>query len=142
MKNLDKQTVFFIALVFFGWGTSVFFDKLAANRMGIKGSLIYIISSLPTILILLFFLFWGYKIGNFDRLGIIWVTIAAFFNIIALISYYFVFLKAEASWAVAVTALYPLFTVILAYFFLHEKITFNRLIGIVMAMLALVFLSI
>lgn len=142
MKGIDKQTVFFIALVFFGWGTSVFFDKLAANRMGVKGSIIYIISSLPTILVLLFYLLWGYKMGNFDRLGIIWVTIASSLNIIALISYYFVFLKAEASWAVAVTALYPVLTVILAYFFLHEKITFNRIVGIILAMLALVFLSI
>jgi len=142
MKGIDKFTIFFISVVFFSWGISVFFDKLAANRMGTRGSIIYLASLLPSLLILGFYLLWGYKIWGFDRIGILWVTISSILNIIALIAYYFVFTKAEASWAVAVTALYPICTVILAFIFLHETITLTRMVGIILAMVALVFLSV
>ena len=142
MKGIDKFTIFFITVVFFSWGISVFFDKLAANRMGARGSIIYLASLLPSLLILGFYLLWGYKIWGFDRTGVLWVTISSVLNIIALIAYYFVFIKAEASWAVAVTALYPICTVILAFIFLHETITLTRMVGIILAMVALVFLSV
>ena len=142
MKQIDKLTILFLSLVFFGWGLSVFFDKLAANRMGTKGAFIYIISALPTIVVLLFYLFWGYKLGNFDRMGVFWVFVSSILNIISLFFYYLVFTKTEASWAVAVTALYPVCTIILAWIFLHETITLTKIIGIVLAMAALVFLGI
>ncbi len=142
MKGIDKQTIFFVAMVFFGWGTSVFFDKLSANKMGVKGSYIYLVSLLPSIIVLLFFLFWGYKLVNVDRMGIFWVTIASFLNIIAVFFYYLVFTKTDASWASVVTALYPILTVFLAYVFLHEAVSTYRLIGIFLAMIALIFLSI
>ena len=142
MKGIDKLTIIFLGIVFFGWGISVLFDKLAANRMGTRGSIIYLVSSFPSILVLLFYLFWGYKIGNFDRTGVFWITASSVANIIALIAYYLVFTKAEVSWAVTVTALYPICTIILAYLFLHEAITIYRWIGILLAMIAIVFLSI
>ncbi len=142
MKNIDKFTIFLIAVVFLSWGFSVFLDKLAANRLGIRGSMIYLFSMLPALLVLGFYLLWGYKIWGFNRVGVLWMTIATILNIIALVAYYLVFTKAEASWAVTVTALYPICTIILAFIFLHETITLTKVVGIVLAMVALVFLSI
>lgn len=141
MNKFDPFTVFFISIVFFGWGFSVFFDKLAANQLGSKGSWLYIVSYLPSIAILLFFLIWGTEMGGFTRNGIMWVFFSSIANFIALIAYYLVFTKSEASWAVAITALYPICTVILAIIFLHEKITIARTVGIIFAMIALFFLS-
>ena len=140
MKSIDKLTILFVSLVFFGWGISVFFDKLAANRMGSKGTIVYVISMLPSIAVLFFYLFWGYKIFNFDRIGIFWVTAGTILNIIAIIFYYLVFTRAEASWASVITALYPVCTVILAFIFLKETISFYRIIGIVLAMVSIFFL--
>ncbi len=141
MKGIDRQTFFFVAMVFLGWGISVFFDKLSANRLGTKGSVVYLFSLLPSIVVLLFFTFWGYKIYSLDRMGIVWVTIASVLNIIAVFFYYLVFTKTTASWAVVVTALYPVLTVILANVFLHEELTATRIIGIILAIVALIFLS-
>jgi len=141
MKGIDKLTIFLISIVFLSWGVSVFFDKLAANRIGVRGSMIYFFSMLPALLVLAFYLLWGYKIWGFDRVGVLWITLATVLNIIALVCYFLVFTKAEASWAVAVTALYPICTVILAFVFLHESITLHKIIGIILAMTALFFLS-
>ncbi len=142
MNTTDKLTVFLVSVVFLGWGVSVFFDKLAATRMGNRGAIVYLASMAPAFLILAFFYLWGFKMWNFDRTGIIFITISSLFNIIALAAYYFVFTKAEASWAVAVTALYPVCTIVLAFIFLHETVTIQKIIGIILAMIALVFLGI
>ncbi len=142
MNAINKLTVFLVSIVFLGWGFSVFFDKLAATRMGNRGSIVYLTSMAPAFLVLAFFYFWGFKMWNFDRTGIMLITVSSFFNIIALAAYYFVFTKTEASWAVAVTALYPILTITLAFIFLHETVTIQKIIGIVLAMVALVFLGI
>jgi uncharacterized membrane protein len=142
MKGIDKFTIFLITIVFLGCGLSTFLDKLAANRMGTRGFLIYLFSMSATVLVLIFYLLWGYKIWGFDRLGTLWVTIARTLGLITLIALYLAFTRAEASWVVAITALYPVFTIILAFVFLHESITLHKIIGIILAMTALVFLSI
>lgn len=139
--NIDRITYFFVSVVFLGWGSSVFFDKLAANKLGNRGLSIYVIALLPSLLVTLFYLLWGYKWFGYDRIGVVWVTLSYVFNIIALVAYYLVFTKTDASWASAVTALYPVFTIILAIIFLHEKLSLTRFIGIFLAMLAVVFLS-
>lgn len=142
MGVFKSLTTLYVLVVFFGWGTSVFYDKLAANNLGPRGVWIYLLSALPSFLVLVFYYFWGYKIVGVSQTGIFWLIISSIFNFIALGAYFLLFTKTNASWAVAITALYPILTIILAVVFLHEKITFNQTIGIVLAMFAVLFLSI
>ena len=59
---------------------------------------------------------------------------------------YVFFVKAlehgEASIVLPLTALYPAVTIVLAVLFLHEKISIHQLIGILLAAVAVVLLSI
>lgn len=141
MKNLDKITWLFVIIVFLSWGTSVFFDKLAAVKIGSRGWWLYFLSTLPSIIFFLILLFGGYRIFHFDKTGILWLLLAAITNTIALVFYYLVFTKTEASWAAPITALYPIWTAILALVFLKETISLYKIIGIFLAMAAIIFLS-
>jgi transporter family protein len=142
MNIFNSLTFVYVAVVFFGWGISVFTDKLAANSLGAKGTWIYLISFIPSLLVLLFYYFWGYKFNNLNQTGILWLIASTVLNMIALVAYFLLFTKTNASWASAITALYPICTIILAVIFLHEKLTINHCIGIILAMVAVFFLSI
>jgi transporter family protein len=50
--------------------------------------------------------------------------------------------RGKASVVITMTALYPLVTIILSFFFLRETITLKQGIGIVFALLAMLFLAI
>ncbi len=142
MGIFKSLTTLYVVVVFFGWGISVFTDKLAANSLGAKGTWIYVISFIPSLLVLIFYYFWGYKLNGVNQTGILWLIASTVLNMIALIAYFLLFTKTNASWASAITALYPICTITLAVIFLHEKVTFNQTIGIVLAMFAVLFLSI
>jgi bacterial/archaeal transporter family protein len=142
MNIFSSLTFLYVIVVFFGWGTSVFTDKLAANSLGTKGTWVYLISFIPALLVLIFYYFWGYKLNGLNQTGILWLIVSTVLNMIALVAYFLLFTKTNASWASAITALYPIFTISLAVIFLHEKVTINQTIGIFLAMLAVLFLSI
>ena len=142
MGIFKSLTTLYVLVVFFGWGTSVFTDKLAANSLGTKGTWIYLISFIPSILVLIFYYFWGYRLSGVSQTGILWLIASTVLNMIVLVAYFLLFTKTNASWVVAITALYPVWTIVLAIVFLHEKITINQMIGIFLAMFAVLFLSI
>lgn len=141
MKNQSFLIYTYVVTVLFGWGISVFFDKLAANSLGSKGTYLYLLSFMPSLVILLFFYFWGYKMVGYSQTGVLWLIISTICNLVALGAYFLLFTKTEASWASAMTAVYPVITIILAAIFFRESMTITRLAGIILAMLAVVFLS-
>jgi transporter family protein len=49
--------------------------------------------------------------------------------------------KGKASVVITMTALYPLVTILLSFFFLRETITIKQGIGILFALLAMLFLA-
>lgn len=142
MVSLESLTPLYVIVVFLGWGISVFFDKLAANSLGTKGTWLYLMSFLPSLIVLGIYYLWGYKTSGLNQTGILWLIASTALNMIALVAYFLLFTKTNASWASAITALYPICTIFLAIFFLHEKITVTQAIGIVLAMIAVIFLSI
>lgn len=142
MGAYKPLTFIYVIVVFFGWGTSVFLDKLAANSLGSKGTWLYLIGFIPSLIVLAYYYFWGYKLIGMNQTGIFYLIISTVFNMIAVAAYFLLFTKTNASWASPITALYPICTIILAVIFLHEKITLNQIIGIILAMSAIVFLSV
>lgn len=69
---------------------------------------------------------------------------ALFSGIIAglgVIFFYIALDKGDASRVVAFTAMYPLITVVLSYFFLHESMTVYKILGVFFALAAAFFLS-
>lgn len=138
--KIDKISYLFVLIVFLGWGTSVFFDKLATNRLGGR-SIIPVIVSIVFGLIPLFFFYFFSKSLNFDQKGILWLFVATLLNAAGVIFYYLLFVRSEITWAVPVTALYPILPIFLAFFFLKESISTTRIIGIMLSLCAIVFLS-
>lgn len=136
----DKILYLFALIVFLGWGLSVFADKLATNKLGNRSIIPVVISFIPSLLVLFFFLFFSERLG-FNKEGVFWITVSTFLNDIAIIFYYLLFVKSEVTWAVPITALYPLLPVILGVIILNEELTLTRVMGIGLSLLAIVFLN-
>lgn len=136
----DKITYLLILIVMLGWGISVFFDKLATNRLGNR-SIVPVLVSCGVGLIPYIILFVFSKNFNYDPKGIIWLSLASFLNAVGIIGYYLIFVRSEVTWAVPMTALYPIIPIALAFLFLKETITITKIIGILFSFGAIVFLS-
>jgi transporter family protein len=93
-------------------------------------------------LILLVFLFYSKYKFDTNTTGITVSMLIAFFGVIGTILFFFTLSKTKASILVPLTALYPVITVILSLIFLKEKVTLVQGIGIVLAIIASVLLSI
>jgi transporter family protein len=76
-----------------------------------------------------------------DKMGIFYGLLAGLIGTIGMIGFYFVMTRKDASAAVPLTALYPALTAILAFIFLREQLTFVRVVGILLATVAVVLLS-
>jgi len=136
----DKVTYLLVLLVMLGWGISVFCDKLVTNRLGNRSIIPVLIScGVGLIPYIIFFVF--NKSFNYDPKGIIWLTLASLFNAVGVIAYYLIFVKSEVTWAVPLTALYPIIPIVLAFLFFKETITMTKIIGILFSFGAIVFLS-
>lgn len=127
-------------LVFLGWGASGFFDKLATNGLGSKGAWIWAITYIPAVIMLLIGFVWAEKFG-LSKSGMMFLLITDVVSAVAIIGYYLLVSRTQVSFVVPLTALYPVFTVILAYFFLKEPMTTTKIIGIGFSLLAILFLS-
>jgi len=61
---------------------------------------------------------------------------------IAGITYYLANASGKLSLVVPITALYPVVTIVFAYFFLHEQITLIQMVGIVLALVAIILMAV
>jgi bacterial/archaeal transporter family protein len=118
------------------WGL---FTKISSEQLNSKSSFIYQALGVGiTALFSMLFLqgkvqasphgaFCGILIGIFYSFGCIFYFVAAS--------------RGEVSTVVTVTALYPLVTVLLSVVFLNEKLHLNQVLGIGLALIAMVLLS-
>ncbi|HUW24673.1 MAG TPA: DMT family transporter [Patescibacteria group bacterium] len=136
----DKIAYLLVLLVMLGWGISVFFDKLATNRLGNRSIIPIIFSCGIGLIPLIIFLFYSKNL-NYDAKGIMWLIVASVLNAIGVISYFLVFVRSEVTWATPMTALYPVIPIILAFIFLKETVTITKIIGILLSFGAIIFLS-
>jgi len=130
----------FSILALVTWGFWGFFPKLAVTHMDSRSVAFYeVIGGLIFGVIILIIL--GFKLQT-NFYGITFGILTGF---AALLGGLFFLLAlshgAKISVAVVTTALYPLITILLALFILHEPITLKQGIGAILALIAIVLIS-
>lgn len=132
--------VFFALVTFVFWGVAAFLDKLAANRLGDKGTWVILLSSIPSLIFFLAYIIW-FSGSNFDQKGL-WILLASWIlTTVGSVAYYLVFTKSQVSVGAPLTALYPVLAVILGVLFLKEKLSGSQTLGVGLGMLSIYLLS-
>ena len=123
-----------ISSVLYGvWG---FCSKLATNYINPKTALVYEAIGFS---VLVFFVLKGEKFTlNSDIRGVIYATLVGVTSAVASLFLFLALSKGNVSVIVPITALYPIVTIIMAYFILKEPITFRQIIGLMLALVAVV----
>ncbi|MES2218707.1 MAG: GRP family sugar transporter [Pseudomonadota bacterium] len=127
----------FFALFSFGlWG---FFSKFSVMHLDAKSALVYqTLGVLLTGLLMLCFMKFKPAV---DTKGISFALLTGVAYGIGCFFYLMAASKGKLITVVTLTALYPLITMLLAYWLLKESITFKQCIGIILAISAIVLLS-
>jgi len=128
----------FLALICWGgWG---FLPKLTVRYISTSDAVIFQgIGNLFFLIIVLFYK--GFSVET-DVRGI---TSAFFTGLLGILGSFFYLMAIERgkiSVVVTLTALYPVLTVILAYFFLNEPVTLKEIMGIFFACISILFFTI
>ena len=81
------------------------------------------------------------RVARENKIGTGLAVLAGIVGSFGLIGYYILLAREEASTVVPLTALYPVITVTLAIIFLRESLTPTKLLGIILSLIAIYFLS-
>ena len=126
-----------IAFVF--WGVWAFLPKIATQYINPNSVIVYeVIGSIIVGLIALLSV--DFKLQT-QPLGIFWAVIIGALGLGGSFAYVYAVSKGPVGIISIFTALYPILTILLAYFVLHEPITIKQAIGMVMALAAIFLLS-
>lgn len=122
------------------WGLWGFFSKLAVSKIGFHAGLYYAITLFAFITTYLLFTKQLLPL-NFNSQGILFALLAGVSGGTATIFLYLLLGKNPAGLVVAVTALYPIVTLILSMIFLKESLTLPQTMGFILAMAALILMN-
>lgn len=122
------------------WGLWGFFSKLAVSKIGFHAGLYYAITLFTFIATYLFFTKQLLPF-NFGSQGILFALLAGISGGTATIFLYLLLGKNPAGLVVAITALYPIVTLILSMIFLKETLTLPQTVGFALALVALVLMN-
>lgn len=124
----------------FLWGFWGFFPKLATNYIDPKSILIFqsIAGAVFAVVILIST---NFRTATHTK-GITFAFLSGLFGSMGSLLFLYSLSKGKASIVVAMTALYPLVTILLAFLILKEPITLKQGIGLFLALIAILFLSI
>lgn len=122
------------------WGFWGFFSKIAVSKIGFHAGLYYSVTLFAFIATYLFFTKQLFPL-NFGSQGILFALIAGISGGTATIFLYALLGKNPAGLVVAITALYPIVTLILSMVFLKETLTLPQTVGFALALVALVLMN-
>lgn len=122
------------------WGLWGFFSKLAVSKIGFQAGLYYSITLFAFIATYLFITSQLLPLKT-DSNGIFFALFAGISGGIASILLYFLLKENPAGLVIAITALYPVVTLILSMFFLKETLTVQQTVGFILALVALVLMN-
>lgn len=122
------------------WGLWGFFSKLAVSKIGFHAGLYYAITLFAFITTYLIFTKQLLPL-NLNSQGILFALLAGISGGTATIFLYLLLGKNPAGLVVAVTALYPIVTLILSMIFLKESLTLPQTVGFILAMAALILMN-
>ena len=135
------QTYTYFIFILIAWGLWGFTGKYALKFISPVSLLMWeAIGSVVFYLVISIILFLNYKFDT-NTAGITASILTAFFGVVGIIIFFFTLSKTKASILVPLTALYPVITIIFSFIFLQEKVTLVQGIGIVLAIIASVLLS-
>lgn len=124
------------------WGLWGFFGKLAARTVAPQNATFLSVIGWAVSLPFLYLFFRRYQTMDWGDPNYYYAFLTGVLGSLGGLFYYFALARGEASRVVAVTATYPLVTVILAAVILHEPLTWPRLLGLALALGGIYFLSI
>lgn len=132
-----KLLLVFVAI--FLWGAWGFLGKISESKIGLQ---VAFWSSLSFFLVILLYLFLSnslFPLKN-DSQGIFFGVLTGLSSGLAAIVFYILLAKNPAGYLTAATALYPLITIVLSVIFLKEGLYTTKIVGFILALLALLFL--
>lgn len=123
----------------FVWGFWGFFPKQAGKFLAPVDILIWEVVG-AIILGTGALIYTGFRL-NFHPVGSAYGVAAGFCGYLGTLFFLHALKSGPVSLVVAISALYPILTIVMAYFFLHEPITLRQFVGIGLAMAAVVLIS-
>ena len=140
-KKMEIYAYFILILL--TWGLWGFFGKYALKFISPLSLILFeTIGAILVQIIVLLILFYSKQKFDTNTAGVGIAMLVAIFGVIGTILFYFTLSKTKASILVPLTALYPVITIILSFVFLKEKVTLIQGVGIGLAIVASVLLSI
>ena len=135
MKNWYLYTL----LTLVQWGLWGLCSKLASNYSRPRQALIFqsvgvIAFAVIVLMMEKFSIVWSVP-------GFGWAAAGGFFAFVGFLTFFAALEQGKASTVIALSALYPLVTILLSLAFLHEKLTGRQAIGIAFALIASVLLA-
>lgn len=125
------------ALLSFGcWG---FFSKLALNYIDARSALVFQTAGVLIIGVIILGTLSFKPASDIKGLGFGLLTGIAYG--VGCMFYLLAADRGKLVTVVTLTALYPLITIVLSYFFLHETINLKQTLGIVLALIAIILMS-
>jgi len=138
---MSLDTLLIILITFASWGLGSFIAKLATNRIGEKSVFWDLIGYFPAVIIYSLIVFKTKSLFSANKTGVFLAILSGAVGSFGLIGFYILLTKKDASSVVPLTALYPALTAILAFIFLKESLTLTKIVGIILAMIAIYLLS-
>lgn len=124
------------------WGLWGFFGKIASRTITSQSLLVVASAGCFVALILGLFLYSKSLPFRLNTINYFYGFLSGFVLIIGLFFFYKALAHGELTRVVVITATYPLVTVILAYLVLKEPVSFQKALGIILALGGIFFLSI
>ena len=122
------------------WGVWGLFLKLALKYFNWQQT--FVVTSILTLTASLLILLWSKPMINVGSTGFVYSLAAGVLGLVALLAFYSAIGSGKAIIVVPLTALYPVVTTILSYLILREEISLIKGLGIVLALVALLLVSI
>lgn len=134
------KTSLLVMVIILFWGLWGFLNKIAVGKIG---SQINLWNAITILLITALYLLFSHDLFPLrkDPAGILLAVVAGVFTTLGTIAFFALLSQKPAGVIITVTALYPIITIILSFIFLHESFTLNKIIGISLALVALIFLN-
>jgi len=140
---MDQKTLFLILIVLIGWGGGAILEKFATNRLGANPVIFWNVVGYAIVsVIFVLFLLKPQELFAKDPMGIVWALVSGVVGAIGGIAYFMLLANKDASMVVPATAIYPAVTAVLAFIFLRESLTLTKIIGIILATVAVYLLSV
>jgi transporter family protein len=134
------SNLYLIVITIIGWGVGALFYKVANDNIHpimvstIVTIMYMVLTPLPFLLL---------KVDtHINSTGIIFSLLGGLIMSIGSIAYFYALKNGGAGEITTITALYPALTLALSVIFLHEDLSFKKIIGISLALLSVLVLSI